>query len=477
MQVGRDNMERKHHYTCRCNDCVRQRNARRRRLEDQDAERGTPRPPHSTLYEVMGDHRVIYDDTVPSPPSRQAPATRVRRGANSAASTGATSPPISMVGTSSTGAKQLSPPTTPKTARRAHAISVLIILALLVSGGILYGVVLYMEPGAEIPTVPAIVALPSPTPMPTPTPTPQPTAMPTSAASPTALSTPTVTAAPTPSATLAPTLIPTPSGPTEQEMVVNAFAECNGKYSGEERRRRVVATNSAIDRKLHSIASIRALVEQNCGGVFPGLTVADSRPAATEPPKPTLMPSPAPTLRPTLVVPTPNPIPASSAAVREDRRFNRETLETMVHQLINEYRDEQGRAVFQWDEDLAALARAHSLDMAKHDYYRHVNQAGDDPTARARKAGYDCRNPLSIGVAENIYLLYGHTSSMRLGDSVTYQWISQEDLARRFVAGWIASTGHQRNILDGRYTRTGIGVAFGTASGIPHGVYITQQFC
>ena len=357
-------------------------------------------------------------------------------------------------------------------------VLVIAIVAAVIGGAAVYGALLYLGSNPVQVNVSVVEVMATPTPPPSPTPAPSPTDTPRPATTPS----PTPSPSPKPRATLRPTPTkpaptPTPAGPTEQEMVVNAFAECNGKYSGEERRRRVVATNSAIDRKLHSIASIRALVEQNCGGVFPGLTVADSRPAATEPPKPTLMPSPAPTLRPTLVVPTPNPIPASSAAVRGDGRFNRETLETMVHQLINEYRDEQGRAVFQWDEDLAALARAHSLDMAKHDYYRHVNQAGDDPTARARKAGYDCRNPLSIGVAENIYLLYGHTSSMRLGDSVTYQWIGQEDLARRFVAGWIASTGHQRNILDGRYTRTGIGVAFGTASGIPHGVYITQQFC
>ena len=254
--------------------------------------------------------------------------------------------------------------------------------------------------------------------------------------------------------------------------MVDAFAGCNGKYSGEEKRRRFTATNSAIDRDLHSVASIRALVEKNCGEAFPKLAVAAgpvstpaASPTATAPPKPTSTPRPTPT-------PTRKP-----DAVSTDSRFSRTELESTVHQLINRYRDEQGRTALRWDEDLAALAQAHSLDMAKHDYYRHVNRIGDDSTARARKAGYDCRNPLSIGVAENIYLLYGHTSSIRWGDRVTYQWVSQEDLARRFVAGWISSTGHRRNILDGRYTRTGIGVAFGTASDIPHGVYITQQFC
>ena len=115
--------------------------------------------------------------------------------------------------------------------------------------------------------------------------------------------------------------------------------------------------------------------------------------------------------------------------------------------------------------------------MADNDYYRHTNLKGEDPSARARKANYSCHNPRSTGIAENIYLLYGHTSSLRWGNTVTYQWLTQDELAKRFVTGWINSQGHRRNILDRRYTRTGIGVAFGTASGIEHGIYVTQNFC
>ena len=356
------------------------------------------------------------------------------------------------------------------------------IVAAVIGGGAVYGVLLYLgqdpvrvsvqlrqETASPAASLPPSTAAPSVT---------------TATASPTTASptvSPTATSLPTPTTAPGRTLTPAPAGPTEREIVVDGFAACNGQYSGEAKRRRYAVTNSAIDRNLHSVASIRALVEETCGGVFPDRLTVAARPSATPVSGatlgPTFTPRPTPTPRPTLIVPMPNPTPVSSAAVVGDERFDQETLEARVHQLINEYRDEQGRSLFRWDEDLAALARAHSLDMAKNDYYQHVNRAGDDPTARARKAGYDCRNPRSIGVAENIYLLYGHTSTTRLGGRVTYQWIGQEDLARRFVAGWIASQGHRQNILDRRYTRTGIGVAFGTASGIPHGVYITQQFC
>ena len=352
-------------------------------------------------------------------------------------------------------------------------VLVIAVIAAIVGGGAVYGVLLYLGQNPVQVSVQLRQAAPSLVPALRRSPTaprpPTATVLPT-AAPPTV--SPTATLLSGPAATAAPTPTPAMGGPTERAIVVSAFAACNGRYSGEERRRRFAATNSAIDRNLHSVASVRALVDQNCNRVSQQLAMATTptgTPAAD---------SPTPTvLNPTF---TPRPTPTQTRKpdeVNTHNRYSRAGLESTVHQLINEYRGSKGVTALSWDEELAALARAHSLDMAEHDYYRHVNQAGDDPTDRARKAGYDCRNPLSIGVAENIYLLYGHTSSMRLGDRVTYQWISRQDLAGRFVAGWIASTGHRRNILDTRYTRTGIGVAFGTASGIPHGVYVTQQFC
>ncbi|GEM_PF-1939394 len=57
-------MNRRHHHTCRCNECVRRRNAHRRRRESADADRGRPRPSGSTWYEVERDEPVIYEDEV-----------------------------------------------------------------------------------------------------------------------------------------------------------------------------------------------------------------------------------------------------------------------------------------------------------------------------------------------------------------------------------------------------------------------------
>ena len=57
-------MARMHHHTCRCNACVRRRNARLRRRERLDIEGRIILPPGSYPYETPGDHPVIYADEV-----------------------------------------------------------------------------------------------------------------------------------------------------------------------------------------------------------------------------------------------------------------------------------------------------------------------------------------------------------------------------------------------------------------------------
>ena len=63
---------KRHHYSCRCNDCVRQRNARRRRSADRHTDEGNPLPAGAMWYEVPGDYPVRYqDDVSPSASERQ----------------------------------------------------------------------------------------------------------------------------------------------------------------------------------------------------------------------------------------------------------------------------------------------------------------------------------------------------------------------------------------------------------------------
>ena len=138
------------------------------------------------------------------------------------------------------------------------------------------------------------------------------------------------------------------------------------------------------------------------------------------------------------------------------------TLERRVHDLINAERAKAHARALSWDADLAAIARAHSADMAARHFFSHVNPDGDNPTMRGRRAGYECRKAISstedrVGLAENLYEISGH---------------APVDIARQSVNGWMKSPGHRQNILEKGYTKTGVGVA---ESG--NTIYITQLFC
>ena len=186
-------------------------------------------------------------------------------------------------------------------------VLVIAVVAAIVGGGAVYGALLYLGQNPVQVSVQLLQDTPSLAPESPPSPTDAlpPTATALATAVPPTVS-PTATLGPTRTVASAPnrTPIPTLAGPTEREIVVNAFAECNGTHSGEEKRRRFAATNSAIDRDLRSVASIRALVKENCGGVFPMLTAA-AQPAVTPTPLPTATKTPVPNY-------TPRPIPTVS---------------------------------------------------------------------------------------------------------------------------------------------------------------------
>ena len=353
-------------------------------------------------------------------------------------------------------------------------VLVIAIVAAVIGGAAVYGALLYLGRNPVQVNVSVVEVMATPTPPPSPTPAPSPTDTPRPATTPS----PTPSPSPTPRATLRPTPTkpaptPTPAGPTEREIVVEAFAECNGKYFGEEKRRRFTATNSAIDRDLHSVASIRALVEENCSEVLPA---AAAQPAITPTPLPTATKTPVP-------APTRTQVPTPTAASPNvGRRFDGPALEKEIHQLINAERVTRGLAALDWDDRIAKIARDHSEDMAANDYFRHDNLKGQGPTDRGNLAGYPCHKLLgggvySYGLAENIWLGWEY-SSYTFGMGVSrYDWMTQSQLARQAVSSWMDSTGHRQNILNSQYDRTGIGVGFGLSGGKPYAVYLTQNFC
>lgn len=96
------------------------------------------------------------------------------------------------------------------------------------------------------------------------------------------------------------------------------------------------------------------------------------------------------------------------------------------------------------DPRLQKVARAHSRDMIQRDYFSHTtkgtNRVGCD---RVKNSGYRFRY-----CAENI------------------AWGQREKgEPDNIMRSWMESSGHRRNILNGRYREVGIGTATGTFRG------------
>jgi uncharacterized protein YkwD len=176
------------------------------------------------------------------------------------------------------------------------------------------------------------------------------------------------------------------------------------------------------------------------------------------------------TLVPSVADPTPTASPSSSVSSAAEWIT---TLELAAHQLVNFERQKNSLSVLSQDAQLAAIARAHSEDMALNNYFEHENIDGQTATDRGYAVGYRCfksfGNFYTEGIGENIFQGWMYSSF----NSRTRNYITLEDLAFQIVDGWMNSPGHRENILTETYDREGIGIGIGAEES----VWVTQNFC
>jgi uncharacterized protein YkwD len=151
---------------------------------------------------------------------------------------------------------------------------------------------------------------------------------------------------------------------------------------------------------------------------------------------------------------SPPPVPAErTATLSATQRLEQQMLE-----LVNADRadpanaaETHGRAQpLRWNERLAAVARAHSLDMLNQGYFAHEDPEGRSVSNRVEAAGLEWQ-----AVGENIAL----SGSMASAQSAFMN-------EPRFTKN------HRANILNPSYTEIGIGIVQA-----PNGqLYITQDF-
>ncbi|HEY0077321.1 MAG TPA: CAP domain-containing protein [Pyrinomonadaceae bacterium] len=140
-------------------------------------------------------------------------------------------------------------------------------------------------------------------------------------------------------------------------------------------------------------------------------------------------------------MPTAASVAAVSATTDEERALN----------LINAQRQARGERPLVLDAGLMRLARLHSQNMAREDFFDHVDPDGRDAVGRAS----------SLGIR----------GWRALGENIAYNQ-NFDDPAAFAVQRWMTSAKHRENILNSMFTHTGLGIAR-SADGR---VYFTQVF-
>lgn len=151
-------------------------------------------------------------------------------------------------------------------------------------------------------------------------------------------------------------------------------------------------------------------------------------------------------------------------------------LEKKIHALINEERKKEGLSPLARDNALARIARKHSRDMAKRNYFDHVSPEGRNFAHRYSQEGYKCSVVVGTTIhmgAENIALNNLYDSATTVNGEVFYSWNSPAKIAETTVRGWMNSPGHRKNILTPYWRNEGIGIIITPEDK----VYITQNFC
>jgi uncharacterized protein YkwD len=153
----------------------------------------------------------------------------------------------------------------------------------------------------------------------------------------------------------------------------------------------------------------------------------------------------------TTAVPAPESTAAAVAAVLATPCANTEIVpepenlalaRAAVLCLVNRERAQSGEAPLRLSQRLQDAAEGHSAEMIAQDYFAHVSPGGQTPVERVRQTGY-IPSPLDgYVIGENLaWGTYGLSTPQAI------------------VSAWVASPGHLANILEARYTETGIGIA------------------
>lgn len=140
-----------------------------------------------------------------------------------------------------------------------------------------------------------------------------------------------------------------------------------------------------------------------------------------------------------------------SSGVRSPLSSAAGDLERRVFGLLNAERRAQGLEALEWSDDVAAVARLHSSNMADEKFFSHRGPDGSMVDDRADRLGLGSWRV----IGENIAYMRGF-----------------DDPAALAVQKWMESTAHRKNLLGTNWKESAVGVAI-TKDGT---YYLTQVF-
>lgn len=124
---------------------------------------------------------------------------------------------------------------------------------------------------------------------------------------------------------------------------------------------------------------------------------------------------------------------------------NLKELEFELLDLVNKERKSAGLKLFIMDASLQRVARSHSSDMEKRNFFSHTNPDGESPFDRMKKAGINY-----MKAAENV----AYNSSVK-----------------EIHKSLMDSPGHRKNLLNPQLGMIGIGIV-----NSKYGIMVTQLF-
>ena len=130
--------------------------------------------------------------------------------------------------------------------------------------------------------------------------------------------------------------------------------------------------------------------------------------------------------------------------------------EELIIALVNHERQQFGLCTLSKDPLLTSLAKEHSTSMVENNFFGHERYPGEQ--------SFSYNQPPGTIRGENL----SKTPTRRL---IPGPYLSLQEVCQWAVSGWMDSPGHRENILEPKFTKTGVGVRFSGGY-----LYITQMF-